>query len=150
MTTAAPSTSPPACAIRRCVAMAHVASVDRSADFYSKLGFSRRGEVKGHDGVTNWAHLESGGAELMLARASGPVDPAQQAVLFYMYSDDVSGLRTHLLASGVPDGGRFGPPHNPAHARAAVFDIARPFYMPAGELRVHDPDGYCILIGQLV
>lgn len=66
-----------------------------------------------------------------------------------MYSDDVAALRAHLLATGVTDGGRFFPPHNPAPARAAVFDIARPFYMPAGELRIHDLDGYCILVGQL-
>jgi hypothetical protein len=158
MTTAAPSACPPACAVRRCVAMAHVADVDRSADFYALLGFGRRGVVKGHDGVTNWVHLVSGGAapadeaagaELMLARAGGPVDHAQQAVLLYMYSDDVTALRAHLLAAGIPDGGRFAPPHNPAHTRAAVFDLTRPFYMPAGELRLHDPDGYCILVGQL-
>lgn len=137
--------------------MAHVADVDRSADFYALLGLTRRGVVKGHDGVTNWVHLVAGGsaaadkpagAELMLARASGPVDHAQQAVLFYMYSDDVATLRAHLLAAGIADGGRSAPPHNPAHARAAVFEIVRPFYMPSGELRVHDLDGYCILIGQ--
>jgi hypothetical protein len=31
----------------------------------------------------------------------------------------------------------------------AVFEIVPRFYMPAGELRIHDPDGYCLLVGQL-
>lgn len=136
--------------------MAHVVDVERSADFYSMLGFIRRGVVKAPGGATNWAHLVSGGvadgpggAEVMFARASGPIAADQQAVLFYMYTDNVAALRAHLVTAGIPDGGRFAPPHNPAHARAAVFEITRPFYMPAGELRIHDPDGYCILVGQL-
>ena len=33
--------------------------------------------------------------------------------------------------------------------RLAIFSLTRPFYMPNGEVRVHDPDGYCLLIGQL-
>lgn len=135
--------------VNRCVAMAHAHDVDRSAAFYARLGFTRRGEVRDAAGIANWAHLVSGQAELMLARASGPIAADQQAVLFYMYSDDIASLRKHLLAGGVPDGGRFGPPHRPALACNAVFDITHPFYMTAGELRVHDLDGYCILIGQL-
>jgi predicted enzyme related to lactoylglutathione lyase len=90
----------------------------------------------------------------MLTRASGPVDPAQQAVLFYMYADDVRGLRNHLLASGLVDAGRvpgerkMGDQDKPIPAGAAVFDIIHPFYMTEGEVRVHDPDGYVILVGQ--
>ena len=30
-----------------------------------------------------------------------------------------------------------------------VGDITHPFYMPAGELRVIDPDGYVVLVGRL-
>jgi hypothetical protein len=30
-----------------------------------------------------------------------------------------------------------------------VSEIGRPFYMPNGEIRITDPDGYCLLIGQL-
>ena len=68
----------------------------------------------------------------MLALADEPVDPAAQAVLFYCWAPDVHALRDELLAAGVPVG--------PVH---------RPFYMPAGEIRLVDPDGYVVLVGQL-
>jgi hypothetical protein len=56
---------------------------------------------------------------------------SHQAVLFYLYSPELIALREHLLASGV---------------KAAT--IKYPEYMPKGEIRVDDPDGYCLLIGQ--
>jgi len=40
-------------------------------------------------------------------------------------------LREHLVASGV-----------------RVSPITYPDYMPKGEIRVDDPDGYTLLIGQ--
>ena len=91
---------------------------------------------------------------MMLARASEPIVASQQAVLFYMYSNDVAGLRVHLLAQGIRDAGRpldERPPieHALIPAGAVVFEIGRPSYMPQGELRIHDPDGYVILVGQL-
>ena len=67
----------------------------------------------------------------MFARASGPVIASQQAVLFYLCSPDLIALRDHLLATGVK-----------------TSPITYPDYMPKGEIRVDDPDGYCLLIGQ--
>jgi hypothetical protein len=52
-------------------------------------------------------------------------------VLFYLYSPDLIALRAHLQSSGVK-----------------VSPITYPDYMPKGEIRVDDPDGYCLLIGQ--
>ena len=117
--------------VERLIAMAHVADVRRSADFYSLLGFLVVGTFKNDAGVPCWVHLESGNANLMLSKADAPVIAEQQAVLFYLYSDDLTGLREHLLASGV-----------------AVAGITYPFYMPKGEFRLADPDGYVLLIGQ--
>jgi hypothetical protein len=135
------------------VPMVHVTDVDRSAEFYALLGFRCESRFSGHDGITNWAMLVSGPARHMLSRASGPIVASQQAVLFYMYANDVRGLRTHLLDQGIPDAGsadfehgRKGAPAVPAGA--SVFDVFPRFYMPEGELRVHDPDGYVILVGQ--
>lgn len=133
--------------------MAHVADVDKSAEFYALLGFSCDSRFSGFDGRTSWVALSSGKARLFLARASGPVTASEQAVLFYLYSSGVAALREHLLGQGLPDAG------NPPSERAAescrtipsgavVFRISHPFYMPDGELRVHDPDGYVLLIGQ--
>ena len=72
------------------------------------------------------------GARLMLALADEPVDPQQQAVLFYCWTPDVRALQSELRAGGVEAG-----------------EIEHPFYMPAGEIRVVDPDGYTLLVGQL-
>jgi hypothetical protein len=62
-------------------------------------------------------------------------------------------LRIHLLQNGLTDGGKFPSEGEPAVGvipeREAVFRPAFPFYMPQGEIRVHDPDGYCILVGLL-
>lgn len=138
-----------AAAVQRLVPFVHVASVDASLSFYALLGFAPVNLMKDAFGVAFWAMAKSGGAEIMLARADGPVDASQQAVLFYMYSDDVSTLRKSLLAGGLHDAGRYNGVSAPHDGRRVVFDIAYPAHMPAGELRVQDPDGYVILVGQL-
>ena len=67
----------------------------------------------------------------MFACATEPVVPSQQAVLFYLYSPNLVALREHLISAGV-----------------RVSPITHPDYMPKGEVRVEDPDGYTLLIGQ--
>jgi predicted enzyme related to lactoylglutathione lyase len=133
--------------------MAHVVNVDKSVEFYSLLGFACDSRFSDERESTYYAALSSGFAELMLTRASGTIDHSQQAVLFYMYAPDVKALREHLLSKGLVDGGT--PPGNrtptstdPMPSGPAVFDVTYPFYMTDGEIRVHDPDGYVVLIGQ--
>jgi len=111
--------------------MAHVAGIERAVGFYQKLGMEIRGSLRNPSGTLQWVHLNCGQADLMLTRASEAVIPSQQAVLFYLYSPDLIALREHLLASGVK-----------------VSPITYPEYMPKGEIRVEDPDGYVLLIGQ--
>ncbi|BDU16576.1 VOC family protein [Lysobacter auxotrophicus] len=114
------------------VAFAHVADVERSIRFYADLGFTVGNSVAGEGGDGRiWAWLESGSAHLMVGRADGPVDAGLQAVLFYLYCDDVEQARAALDALG----------HRPG-------PIKRPFYMPAGEFRLLDPDGYVLMIAQ--
>ncbi len=149
MTVQAPSSPPSTIAVNRLVTFAHVDDVQASLAFYSLLGFQPQRILKDAHGQAFWALAQSGTAEIMFARASGPVDPEQQAVLFYMYSTDVAALRRHLLASGLHDGGAFHGAAGPNDGRRIVFEVARPHYMPGGELRIADPDGYVILVGQL-
>jgi len=113
------------------IPMAHAADVQRAVDFYQKLGMEIRGSLRNPSGTLQWVHLNCGQADLMVTRASEPVIPSQQAVLFYLYSPDLIALRERLLASGVK-----------------VSPITYPEYMPKGEIRVEDPDGYVLLIGQ--
>jgi hypothetical protein len=113
------------------IPMAHAADVQRAVDFYKLLGMELRGSLKNNGGDLQWAHIGCEQAELMLTRASEPVVPSQQAVLFYLYSPNLVALRDQLIAAGV-----------------GVSAITYPEYMPKGEIRVDDPDGYCLLIGQ--
>jgi len=113
------------------IPMAHAADVQRSVEFYKLLGMEVRGSLRNSSGRLQWVHLNCGQADLMFARASEPVIAGQQAVLFYLYSPDLIALRGHLLACGVK-----------------VSAITYPEYMPKGEIRVEDPDGYVLLIGQ--
>ncbi len=68
----------------------------------------------------------------MVALADAAVDPSQQAVLFYCWSPDIEALQADLREAGI-----------------VVGEIEYPFYMPGGEFRVVDPDGYVLLVGQL-
>jgi len=113
------------------IPMAFAADLQRSVDFYKLLGMEVRGSLRNSSGELQWVDLVSEQAQLMLARASDPVIPSQQAVLFYLYSPNLIALREHLLASGVN-----------------VSLITYPDYMPKGEIRAEDPDGYVLLIGQ--
>jgi catechol 2,3-dioxygenase-like lactoylglutathione lyase family enzyme len=116
-------------------AYAHVADVQRSVDFYALLGLSLRNTHEADGGLV-WAFVAGGepddaSAGLMLALASGPVDASAQAVLFYCWTPDVASVRDSLVRAGVEVGA-----------------ITHPFYMPFGEVRVLDPDGYVVLVGQ--
>jgi len=113
------------------IPMAFGADLQRSVDFYKLLGLEVRGSLRNSSGELRWVDLACQQAQLMLSHASDPVIPSQQAVLFYLYSPDLIALREHLLASGVK-----------------VSPITYPDYMPKGEIRVEDPDGYVLLIGQ--
>jgi hypothetical protein len=74
-------------------------------EFYGKLGFTEGGRHT-PEGASepSWVWLTSGGAQIMLTRASEPVDPEKQAVLFYLYCDDVIAFRGRLLEAGIEAG----------------------------------------------
>lgn len=114
------------------VAFAHVADVERSIEFYADLGFSVSNTVvpEGENAAV-WAWLESGEANLMVGLALEPVVATQQAVLFYLYFDNIEETRAALVELG----------HSPG-------EIKHPFYMPAGECRLEDPDGYTLMLAQ--
>ena len=119
------------------VPMIHVADVERSAAFYRLLGFEI-GNCVPRTGTPNWAWLYAPkaadwkrGPNLMLTRSERPIDASAQDVLFYLYAADLKSLRSSLLTNGVPAG-----------------EIDYPEYLPNGECRVQDPDGYTLMIAQ--
>lgn len=142
--------------ISRLVPFVHVADVEASLAFYALLGFQTGGVMRDRRGAAFWAIAStpvaggrSGPAEIMFARADGPVLPEQQAVIFYMYCADVAALREHVLARGLHDGGAYRGRAGSNDGRRVAFAVSHPEYMKNGELRIADPDGYCILVGQL-
>ncbi|WP_202843061.1 VOC family protein [Luteimonas saliphila] len=118
---------------RSLVAFAHVASVERSIGFYADLGFKVANTVVPEGQSTPvWAWLESEKANLMVGQASGPIDASRQAILFYLYLDDIRQAHAALERLG----------HSPG-------EIRHPFYMPGGECRLEDPDGYVLMLAQI-
>lgn len=144
-----PAQPPVGSAVHRLVPVLHVVDVERSARFYQLLGLSPGEIMRDPTGRAFWAMVGLGEATIMFAAASGPVDADVQAVIVYLYSHNVAALRSHLLASGLHDGGTFHGLPGPNGGRGVAFAISHPHHMPSGELRVHDPDGYVLLIGQL-
>ena len=116
--------------LKTLVPLAYVKDVERSIAFYSALGFEvgNTHVPDGEPGPT-WAALELGEARLMLAQASDPVEPDAQAVLFYLYYDDIQAEHTRLRAAGFAPGA-----------------MTYPFYCPKGEFRLADPDGFCLML----
>jgi hypothetical protein len=117
--------------VRNLIPFVHVTDVQRSIAFYERLGFGVKDTYE-HDGQLDWAAIESHDAQLMLARASHLIERDKQAVLFYLYADDLASLRQQLLANAVPVGEiRDGSPG------------------PAREMGLADPDGWCLMVAEI-
>ena len=119
------------------VPMIHVADVERSAEFYKLLGFDVGNSVP-PAGTKHWAWLYCpavenwrNGANLMVTRSSRSINPDAQEVLLYVYASNLVALRDKLIANGIK-----------------VGEIAYPEYLPKGEFRMEDPDGYCLMVAQ--
>jgi uncharacterized glyoxalase superfamily protein PhnB len=112
------------------VPFAFVRDMRVSIAFYQTLGFEVMNTFAPEgQSEPSWAWLQSGNAQLMIARATAPVVAEQQAVFFYLYVEDVQAKHAELAAAGV-------------NAEAIRFE----FYAPRGEFRVTDPDGYALMI----
>jgi catechol 2,3-dioxygenase-like lactoylglutathione lyase family enzyme len=123
--------SPPKQRVTGLVPFVHVDDVERSIAFYHHLGFVVA-NVYAYRGTAVWAELRSGDAEVMVSTDGDAIDPSGQGVLFYLYSDDLAGLRGQLLAAGIAVGEIVdGPPGVPE------------------EMQLADPDGYVLKVAQL-
>src|SRR5579864_3654804 len=116
--------------LREVVPLAHVEDIERSVKFYGQLGF-KISNSDGQPGARGWVWLTNGRAHLMLARTHRPMNPSAQDILFYFYGPDVVEYRNNLIARGVE-----------------VGPLKHPDYLPKGEFRINDPDGYCLMVGQ--
>jgi len=110
------------------VPFVHVRDVMRSSAFYEKFGFEVRNTYE-EAGRRVWCWLERHQARLMLAEADAPVVASEQAVLFYVYVNELEELHRRLAEAGLAP----GPiePGEPGPDR--VFSVS-------------DPDGYCVMV----
>jgi catechol 2,3-dioxygenase-like lactoylglutathione lyase family enzyme len=121
---------PPEHRVSGLIPFVHVASVQRSIDFYHHLGFVVT-SVYRYRRQPVWAALRSEGAELMVT-AGDAIDQAGQGVLFYLYSGDLAALRGQLLAHGIDAG-----------------EIEDGMPGPREEMELRDPDGYVLKVAQI-
>ena len=113
------------------VALIHVADVQRSIEFYQKLGFDLGNRPLENDkGIKTFAWLHRGQASQIMVTLTGrPLNPGVQDMMFYLYVTDMPTYREVLIERGVN-----------------VGEVKYPFWSPGGEFRVEDPDGWSWII----
>ena len=120
----------PADRVHNLIPFVPVGDVARSIAFYELLGFAVE-DTYVHAGELDFAALTSARAQIMLVRAGGAVDGSAQPLRFYLYAEDLDGLRQHLVAEGVDAG-----------------EIVDGSPGPDREMTVRDPDGYCLMVAE--
>jgi len=116
--------------LNACVPVVYVADVPTSVAFYVHLGFSE--QISGQDGEWTWSYLKCGDVGLLLAGGGSVWTGDPGPVLLYLRGDDVAGLEPTLREAGVE-----------------VEHLGYPDHAPGGELKVLDPDGHVLMVGQI-
>ena len=117
--------------VRGLTPFVNVSRIDRSIVYYETLGLRVESRFP-ERGRTTWAYLRNGGARVMFQQVDEQVDGAAQSVLFYLYVDDLAALRLRLIGEGV---------------EAGEIEDGRPG--PTREMRLRDPDGYCLMVAEI-
>jgi catechol 2,3-dioxygenase-like lactoylglutathione lyase family enzyme len=116
-------------ALESMVAVTYVRDIDTSRAFYELLGFHQHSA--GTAATSAWAALHHGGHSVLLASSQPRLDVPRLPLLFYFYLDDLDTVTGVLGAAGV----EVSPMGHPPHALG-------------GEVKVLDPDGNTVLLGQ--
>jgi DNA-binding MarR family transcriptional regulator len=112
----------------------HVADVERSLEFYARLGFVEDGRWE-DEGLLVWASMHARtvrAARIMFSLAEAPVEPRAQGIHFYCWTADIVALRQRLIGDGLAPG-----------------PIEHPEHMEDGEFHLDDPDAYHVIVGQI-
>jgi len=79
--------------------MLHVSDVLQSINFYRSLGLELM-DFEGDPSCPGWARKHSEGGDLMFLLAEERMESSNQPFFLYLYTDELEGLREHLLANG--------------------------------------------------
>ena len=111
------------------VAVTYVRDVGASRAFYELLGF--REHSSGKADTSAWLALHRDGHYVLLASTRPPLDIPRLPLLFYFWFDDLDAVLGALDA-----------------ARVEVAHTGHPPHALGGEVKLLDPDGNTILLGQ--
>ena len=115
--------------VQSMVASTYVRDIAASRAFYELLGFTENSSGKA--ATSAWSSLHHGAHWVLLASTSPPLAIPRLPLLFYFFVDDVDAVVKDLGAAGVRAEHMGYPPH-----------------ALGGELKVLDPDGNTVLLGQ--
>jgi predicted enzyme related to lactoylglutathione lyase len=115
--------------IRACTPVLYVTDLAAAIRFYGLLGYAE--QASGKDSEWAYAYLKTPASGLLLA--AGATVPQQLGpVMLYLQVNDANAVAEQLRDTGVE-----------------VEHLGYPPHAPGGELKVADPDGYVLLLGQV-
>jgi catechol 2,3-dioxygenase-like lactoylglutathione lyase family enzyme len=115
--------------VQSMIAVTYVRDIDSARAFYELLGF--REQLSGRAETSAWSALNQGDLSVLLAFTRPPLEIAPLPLSFYFYCADLDAIVAGLGAAGVE-----------------VTRTGHPPHAPGGEVKVLDPDGNTVLIGQ--
>ena len=116
-------------ALESMVAVTYVRDIDAARRFYELLGFGEHSV--GRAATSGWTYLECGGHYVLLATSLPPLEIPRLPLLFYFFYGDLAAVVDRVRAAGVQADHLGHPPH-----------------ALGGEVKLLDPDGNTVLIGQ--
>ncbi len=115
--------------VQSIVAVTYVRDIDASRAFYELLGFGEY--TSGRAATAAWTVMQQGEVLVLLGSTTPPLDLPRLPLLFYFFYADVDAVVAALDAAGVQTTRTGHPPH-----------------ALGGEVKVLDPDGNTVLLGQ--
>jgi catechol 2,3-dioxygenase-like lactoylglutathione lyase family enzyme len=115
--------------VRSMFAATYVRDIDAARVFYEALGF--REHSAGRADTSAWAVMQHDELSVLLAYTRPPLDIPQLPLLFYFYYEDLDVVVGRLGAADV-----------------SVTRTGHPPHALGGEVKVLDPDGNTVLLGQ--
>jgi catechol 2,3-dioxygenase-like lactoylglutathione lyase family enzyme len=114
---------------RSMIAVTYVNDIDASRAFYELLGLREHSSGKAE--VSAWSVMQHEGVSVLLASTGPALDIPALPLLFYFFYDDIEAVIGVLKEAGVP-----------------VIRTGHPPHALGGEVKVLDPDGNTVLLGQ--
>jgi catechol 2,3-dioxygenase-like lactoylglutathione lyase family enzyme len=111
------------------VSVTYVRDIDASRAFYELLGF--REQSSGQAATSAWSSMRNGSYQVLLTSTKPQIDVPALPLLFYFFFEDVEAVVAALQAANV-----------------ALDHVGFPAHAAGGELKLVDPDGNTVLIGQ--